>query len=282
MNNPQIFNHQVFGDLPVIVLDSVEWFGATEAAKALGFSNPYSAIANHVDEDDLTDQEVIDTLGRVQNKKFINESGLYSLIFGAAKQGNNLEIQEKAKSFKRWVTSEVLPTIRRYGAYITSRANPEMLRQIADEIEKMIALNEAAKIILPVLEEAGLKPQYRAIALKQIYRKAGMELPIEELKAERELFDLTSIAKRVGVYSKNDKPHGQAIGAIIKKLDIGEDEKELVTFEKNGHSGTAIQYTQSVIDKVVMWLKSNNYPMLISYTNSDGKEVTYSVVYKSA
>lgn len=118
MNELKTFNHQMFGELPVLIVDEIEWFGATDAAKALTFSNPYSALSNHVEEDDLTEQEVIDRLGRKQNKKFINESGLYSLILGAAKQGNNPEIKEKAKKFKRWVTSEVLPAIRRDGAYV--------------------------------------------------------------------------------------------------------------------------------------------------------------------
>jgi phage antirepressor YoqD-like protein len=118
MNQPQIFKHPIFGDLPVIVDNGVEWFGATEAAKALSFANPHVAVQNHIEEDDLTVREVIDSLGRKQQKKFTNESGLYSLIFGAAKQGNNPEIQAKAKDFKRWVTSEVLPTIRRTGGYV--------------------------------------------------------------------------------------------------------------------------------------------------------------------
>lgn len=117
MNKPKLFDHPMFGQLPVIIVNGVEWFGATEAAKAISFSNPYTAISNHVDSDDLTDQEVIDSLGRPQQKKFTNESGLYSLIFGAAKQGNNQEIKERAKTFKRWVTNEVLPTIRRTGSY---------------------------------------------------------------------------------------------------------------------------------------------------------------------
>ena len=120
MNQPQIFNHSMFGDLPVIISDGTEWFGATEAAKALSFSDPHKAVVNHVDEDDSTVRPVTDSLGRTQQKKFINESGLYSLIFGAARQGNNPEIQEKAKQFKRWVTSEVLPTIRKTGGYVAN------------------------------------------------------------------------------------------------------------------------------------------------------------------
>jgi len=138
MNKPQIFNHQTFGDLPVIVMAGVEWFGATEAAEALGFAKPHRAIENHVDEDDSTVWGVIDSLGRTQQKKFINESGLYSLVFGAAKQGNNPDIQAKAKEFKRWVTGEVLPTIRRTGGYV---ANDDLFIETylphADEQTKM-------------------------------------------------------------------------------------------------------------------------------------------------
>lgn len=85
----------------------------------MGFSKPHDALANHVDEEDSAVHVVLTSGGR-QNKKFINESGLYSLIFGAAKQGNNPEIREKAKQFKRWVTAEVLPTIRKTGGYVAS------------------------------------------------------------------------------------------------------------------------------------------------------------------
>ncbi|GAA5418045.1 hypothetical protein Pryu01_03127 [Paraliobacillus ryukyuensis] len=118
MNQIKSFEHEMFGELPVIVVDDVEWFGATEGAKALSFGNPYDALKNHVEEDDLAVHEVIDRLGRKQHKKFISESGLYSLIIGAAKQGNNQQIKQRAKVFKKWVTSDVLPTIRKTGGYV--------------------------------------------------------------------------------------------------------------------------------------------------------------------
>ena len=136
-----LFRHPMFGELPVLVVDGVEWFGATEAAKSLSFGNPYDAIKNHVDKDDLADHEVIDRLGRRQSKKFVNESGLYSLIFGAAKQGNNPEIKEKAKRFKRWVTAEVLPSIRKHGAYMTE----DVLERSIQDPDFMIGLLTALK-----------------------------------------------------------------------------------------------------------------------------------------
>lgn len=142
-NKPQIFNHPIFGDLLVTVMNGMEWFGATEAAKALSFTNPHAAIQNHVEENDLTVREVIDSLGRTQQKKFTNESGLYSLILGAAKQGNNPEIQAKAKEFKRWVTSEVLPTIRKHGAYMTPEKIKEVLMNPDTIIDLAMRLKQA-------------------------------------------------------------------------------------------------------------------------------------------
>ncbi|MEK4030841.1 phage antirepressor KilAC domain-containing protein [Pseudobacillus sp. FSL P4-0506] len=162
MNQLKTFKHDVFGELPVIIIDGIEWFGATDAAKSLSFGNPYDALKNHVDDDDLAIHEVIDNLGRKQNKKFINESGLYSLIIGASKQGNNKEIKEKAKRFKRWLTADVLPTIRKTGGYV---ANDDLFIQTylphADEQTKMMfrttlgavkKLNEEIAVMKPKAE----------------------------------------------------------------------------------------------------------------------------------
>jgi anti-repressor protein len=140
MNQLPIFNHPMFGELPVMIVDGVEWFGGTESAKALGFSKPHDAIKNHVEEEDSAVHVVL-TNGGKQNKKFINESGLYSLIFGAAKQSNNPEIREKAKRFKRWVTAEVLPSIRKHGAYMTD----DVLERSIQDPDFMIGLLTALK-----------------------------------------------------------------------------------------------------------------------------------------
>jgi prophage antirepressor-like protein len=86
------------------------WFNANEICNVLGFANPHDAVARHVDEDDLGKREVIDGIGRKQMANHVNESGLYALIFGSTKP--------EAKRFKRWVTHEVLPAIRRTGAYV--------------------------------------------------------------------------------------------------------------------------------------------------------------------
>jgi len=154
----QSFNHQMFGDLPVIIVDGIEWFGASEAANALIFTNPRSAIAHHVEKEDVTVRDT-PTGGGIQPKKYVNESGLYSLIFGAAKQGNNPEIKERAKLFKRWVTIEILPAIRKHGAYMTpdtiekTLSNPDFIIGLAtrlkDEQQKTALLQNQIEVDKP-------------------------------------------------------------------------------------------------------------------------------------
>jgi len=84
-------------------------FNANDICAVLGFNNPRDALANHVDEDDVAKRDTIDSLGRTQKANFVNESGMYSLILKSTKP--------EAKPFKKWVTSEVLPSIRKTGSY---------------------------------------------------------------------------------------------------------------------------------------------------------------------
>jgi phage antirepressor YoqD-like protein len=186
MNQLQVFNHQMFGELPVLIVDDVEWFGATEAATALSFSDPHKAIKNHVEEEDSTVHLVL-TNGGKQNKKFINESGLYSLIFGAAKQGNNPEIREKAKQFKRWVTAEVLPTIRKTGGYVS---NDEMFINtylpFADEQTKMMFRGVLETVRRQNEQIAAMKPKadyFDALVDRNLltnFRDTAKELKVKE------------------------------------------------------------------------------------------------------
>ena len=107
----------------------VPWFNANEVCDALEMGNPSQAIKSHVDADDLQKLEVIDNLGRTQQTNHVNESGLYALIFGSRK--------ESAKRFKRWVTSEVLPSIRKTGEYVNEdlKAKIALLRSNNEALE---------------------------------------------------------------------------------------------------------------------------------------------------
>lgn len=142
------FKNSDFVELKIIVIDHEPYFIGSPIASFLGYTNPRKAIRDHVDEDDRMIMKVPDTQGwnetfhpYTPNTKIliINESGLYSLIFGSK--------MDFAKKFKKWVTSEVLPSIRKTGSYsITPKDYPSALRALADEIDaKNRAIAERAQ-----------------------------------------------------------------------------------------------------------------------------------------
>ncbi len=109
-NMIKTFVNEEFGTVRTLMKDGQPWFVGKDVAVILGYNEPHKAIARHVDEDDGMKHPVIDSMGRTQNVTIVNESGFYSLVL-ASRMPN-------AKKFKRWVTSEVLPTIRRTGGYV--------------------------------------------------------------------------------------------------------------------------------------------------------------------
>lgn len=143
MNNIQLFNSPEFGQIRTITDNDGIYFVGKDVAQALGYSNQRDALARHVDDED---KGVVkrDTPGGVQDLTTINESGLYSLVLSSK--------LPSAKRFKRWVTSEVLPALRRQGGYMLANANetPEQIMaralKIADEaLKRKDALIEEMK-----------------------------------------------------------------------------------------------------------------------------------------
>lgn len=140
MNDIQIFSNEQFGQVRVITKDGEPWFVAKDIANILGYSNSRKAIYDHVYTEDKGVTKC-DTLGGSQELTTINESGLYSLIFGSK--------MESAAKFKRWVTSDVLPSIRKHGMYATDELinNPDLLIAAATKIkEERAARLEAEKL----------------------------------------------------------------------------------------------------------------------------------------
>lgn len=117
LNKLEIFKNEEFGEIRTVVIDGEPWFVGKDVAEALGYTNTRDALAKHVD---LEDKGVAkcDTLGGKQDLAVINESGLYALVFGSR--------LDSAKRFKRWVTSEVLPAIRKNGFYESKEFSAEM------------------------------------------------------------------------------------------------------------------------------------------------------------
>ncbi|HEO4388268.1 TPA: phage antirepressor KilAC domain-containing protein, partial [Streptococcus agalactiae] len=149
----EIFNFKG-QEVRTVTIDNEPYFVGKDVAEILGYTNSKDALKNHVDSDDKQ------ILQRSQNATLeipnrgltiINESGVYNLIFAAAKQSANPEIKEKAQKFKRWVTSEVLPTIRKHGMYATDELldNPDFA--IAT-LQKLKEEREAKKLLEAQIE----------------------------------------------------------------------------------------------------------------------------------
>ena len=127
MNKLQIFNSAEFGEIRTVTIDNEPWFVGKDVALALGYSNASKAVSVHIEEEDriLKVLEADSQNGNVVKTQtaLINESGLYALIFGSK--------LESAKRFKHWVTSEVLPTIRKTGSYQKPMTVAEQIQLLA-------------------------------------------------------------------------------------------------------------------------------------------------------
>lgn len=160
MNDIQIFNNETFGEIRTLSINGEPWFVAQDIAGALGYGNSRDAVFKHVDADDKGVAKC-DTLGGAQDMTVINESGMYSLILGSK--------LTNAKKFKHWVTSEVLPSIRKTGGYNLPQTYPEALRALADQAEK---------------------------AEKLLIQNNELQLANQEMKPKAEFFDAVAGSKK--------------------------------------------------------------------------------------
>lgn len=154
MGELQIFKNAEFGSVRTITVEGEPYFVGKDVAEILGYSNTRKALADHVDEEDKMDGVTIrDSIGREQNPVCINESGLYSLIL-SSKMPN-------AKRFKRWVTSEVLPTIRRHGLYAMDEvlANPDILINALLELKAERERNSSLQAMVAVQSQQMIEMQ---------------------------------------------------------------------------------------------------------------------------
>lgn len=149
MNELQIFNSEEFGDIRTVTIDNEPWFVGKDVATALGYADTFGALKKHImDEDKLVCQ--IDSAGQKRDVTVINESGLYALIFGSK--------LESARRFKHWVTSEVLPAIRKTGSYqkpMTTDQKIQLLAQgnveLTEKIDKVDKDLQEFKADMPLL-----------------------------------------------------------------------------------------------------------------------------------
>ena len=158
MNELKVYENPTFGQVRTIEIDNEPWFVGKDVAEALGYSDTDKAIRNHVEaEDKLTRR--FGGSGQNRNMTIINESGLYSLILSSKLPG--------AKEFKRWVTSEVIPSIRKTGAYMTQETleaailNPDYLLQVVTALKEETDKRKALEVVNATLtvDKAIMQPK---------------------------------------------------------------------------------------------------------------------------
>ena len=176
MNELTVFSNPEFGEIRAIEINGEPWFVGKDSAESLGYSNARDAIGRHVDKEDKTDVAIHDG-SQNRNMTVVNESGLYSLIFGSK--------LESAKKFKHWVTSEVLPSIRKTGYYRTNKGNIPLKEQVESlqVVADMLHMNDASKLLM-------LEGFYKGYNIPTDF------LPKYENNGSREMKSATELLKR--------------------------------------------------------------------------------------
>ena len=236
MNNElQVFNSSEFGNVRVVQVDGEPWFVAADVCRALEISNSRDAVARL--DDDEKGVGSTDTLGGKQGMQIINEPGLYTLVLGSRKP--------EAKTFKRWVTHEVFPAIRKTGSYKTPK-------QSSDRDKAMLknAQARSAKLWLEIAKNTGIqtyKDVCNAYAAKELAGEDVLPLP----KVQEKSYSATDIGKMLGV-SKSK------IGALANKNNMKCDEYGSWFHDKSPYSGKeveAFRYNSKAIEKFRSLLK---------------------------
>ena len=175
-NQIQTFTNEQFGQIRTVLIDGEPWFVGKDVATSLGYSNPAKAIRDHVDEEDKLGERIV-LSGQTREAILVNESGLYSLILSSK--------LPTAKVFKRWVTSDVLPSIRKTGGYAT----PEAIYKTLTEPKNLI-------IVLETLAEEQAKNKRLTAENAVLSVKAKY---YDAILASSESLPITQIAKDYGM-----------------------------------------------------------------------------------
>ncbi len=235
--------------LRVQVDDSSQpWFNANDVCEALQLGNARQALESHVDADDVQKLDTIDSLGRTQRANHVNESGLYALILGSTK--------DAAKRFKRWVTSEVLPSIRKTGAYATP-AVAALPAPTQDRVSSLLLIGDAVAKVPGV--KAGIA---MAATLTCIQENTGLVIETlrRALPAANEptcSHNATQLGKLAGSSAKATNQRLALLGFQFRNerdewelTDAGKAWAEAMPFSLNGHSGYQILWNPAVVDQL--------------------------------
>lgn len=149
--------------------------------------------------------------------------------------------------------------------------------------ENLSAANMLVKTVSGIFKDAGVDPMFIAAEAKRLYKEQAdidIQIPLITDSATQTLWDCTTMAKKLGIYSESGRPHDKAVSAIIQKIDLFTDEIVKTAYSRNGHDGVTVQYKESVLEKVQEWLEENGYPSLIEFRLANGSVNKCRVCYQ--
>lgn len=225
----QVFNNTEFGEIRSMTIDGEPYFVGKDVAAALGYTNTRKALIDHVDDEDRTGGVTIrDSIGREQKPTIINESGMYSLILSSKLDG--------AKRFKRWVTSEILPAIRKTGAFATDSAAAELkAREL--RVKEMNAqarlINAETRRLLILQKEKGLsKVAVDALAVRAMEDVTGKDLG-DYLPRTEKTYSASEIGNALGISAAK-------VGKIANAYGLKTDEYGITVMDKSRYSSKEV------------------------------------------
>lgn len=235
-NEVQIFENAEFGKVRTIVKDGEPYFIGKDVADILGYAKPENAIATHVDEEDKTSTLIQGTGSNYKSKAIIiNESGVYALIFGSKLPA--------AKKFKRWVTSEVLPSIRKTGSYNTIPKESSAFKEQELKARMLNARVRESNQYLKIAAQIDI-PEYRYILQAKSAEALNGGVPVLPMQeAERKTYSATEIGAMFGVSANR-------IGKLANAHKLKTPEYGKLFYSKSEHSVKEVEtwrYYDSVI-----------------------------------
>ncbi len=242
-NNLKIFVNNEFGNIRVVNINNEPWFVGNDVAHILGYGNPRQGIASHVEDDDKGVQK-LDTPSGKQNVTIINESGLYSLILSSK--------LPRAKEFKHWVTSEVLPSIRRTGSYTIKPLTEYQSERLA--IQKENARGRTASLWLKIASNTGIatyKEICNAYAANTLAGKEVFALP----QVDEKTYTATEVGEQLGISAHK-------VGTIAKQNNLKTEQYGKWFYDKSRYSGKQVEtfrYNKAGIEAIRAKLNTSEH-----------------------
>lgn len=235
MNELRIFNNADFGDIRTVEQAGGIWFVGKDVAEALGYSNPSNAVISHVDDEDKLRTQ-IRYAGQNREVSIINESGLYSLVLSSK--------LPSAKAFKRWITSEVIPSIRKTGSYNKPSKQPTTQQEQRAKAMLLNAQSRQCKLWLRLAETTDL-PDYKHICQQKAAEVLAGSPVLPMQKAEKKTLSATEIGKILGITAHK-------VGMLANKFALKSDAYGKYFYDKSPNSNKQVEtfrYYEDAVEK---------------------------------